>query len=597
MSTLQSTDIFPVNRAFNPYRVSYADVIAGIPSATTGGRGLVQLADAAALAAGTAGRGVDAAGLKNSLTFTQAGALAKPRLVTAVLMDWVSVKDFGAIGDGTADDTAAFNAAVAASSMVYVPPGVYLIRSRIEIHKSGFTLFGAGKGVSTIKMPPGGLPGDSAIEIRTSRANNGAGGEIADVEIRDLTLGGNRTNGTIQACNLITVVCDSAHRVLRTRLINLAVRYSIGHGILLTGFMNGLDDAFKVEATLIQGCYFEANNGAGLGHLKANNSIVTNNIFLNGGLENLTVDVYSQSCIIDSNRFLGNGSGSGSVGIDSGDGCIISNNYFDGSNINTAPAGYRNGIALNSELTGGHGNNDVVITGNVIRNFLDYGIYIKDETGISHGGGGGFAYGGEKNGDALITGNQFIGCGVADVRVEDSIGPVIITGNRLNKLQVTDPDVSDVRVGAGDIAFDAYVKAQQVIAVAPSDPKWHKLNLDGLNGRLTTLNAGSLVLPVGGFYQFNSSIRMFGLTALDLDFFSVGLGQTPKGKPETIFAVNNIDKNPGAGASQDNLVEHSFSWGAFLPPGEVALYVRFNAVNAGNVTVDMPSTRLTGFSA
>lgn len=43
------------------------------------------------------------------------------------LSDSVSVKDFGAIGNGVADDYAAFVAALAASDSVYVPPGRYLI--------------------------------------------------------------------------------------------------------------------------------------------------------------------------------------------------------------------------------------------------------------------------------------------------------------------------------------------------------------------------------------------------------------------------------------------------------------------------------------
>ena len=41
------------------------------------------------------------------------------------LRQYVSVKDFGAVGDGIVDDTAAFNAAIASGSPVYVPPGTY----------------------------------------------------------------------------------------------------------------------------------------------------------------------------------------------------------------------------------------------------------------------------------------------------------------------------------------------------------------------------------------------------------------------------------------------------------------------------------------
>jgi hypothetical protein len=43
----------------------------------------------------------------------------------------VSVKDFGAVGDGVTNDTAAFNAASAANKQVFVPAGTYLLSSNI----------------------------------------------------------------------------------------------------------------------------------------------------------------------------------------------------------------------------------------------------------------------------------------------------------------------------------------------------------------------------------------------------------------------------------------------------------------------------------
>lgn len=42
------------------------------------------------------------------------------------LRDFVSVKDFGAIGDGIADDTYAINLAIAASKKIYIPDGVFI---------------------------------------------------------------------------------------------------------------------------------------------------------------------------------------------------------------------------------------------------------------------------------------------------------------------------------------------------------------------------------------------------------------------------------------------------------------------------------------
>ncbi len=58
--------------------------------------------------------------------FRQTGTGATARTVDAKLKDTVSVKDFGAIGDGVANDTAAINAALATKKSVYFPSGTYM---------------------------------------------------------------------------------------------------------------------------------------------------------------------------------------------------------------------------------------------------------------------------------------------------------------------------------------------------------------------------------------------------------------------------------------------------------------------------------------
>ena len=71
------------------------------------------------------------------VTFLQTGTGATARTVDAKLKDTISVKDFGAIGDGVTDDTAAIQAAVTAVGIaggcVLIPTGTYKITSAINI--------------------------------------------------------------------------------------------------------------------------------------------------------------------------------------------------------------------------------------------------------------------------------------------------------------------------------------------------------------------------------------------------------------------------------------------------------------------------------
>ena len=81
---------------------------------------------------------------------TPAGAIN--RTIYQKLSDVVSIKDFGAIGDGTTDDTAAIQAAVTAATGkgLYIPSGTYATTTAITL-PSNITIFGDGPTKSIIK--------------------------------------------------------------------------------------------------------------------------------------------------------------------------------------------------------------------------------------------------------------------------------------------------------------------------------------------------------------------------------------------------------------------------------------------------------------
>lgn len=89
-----------------------------------------------------------ASGGSNLVGFLQSGTSAVARTVQAKLRDFVSVKDFGAVGDGIVDDSAYIQSAINATpagSILYMPPGTYLINTGLTIGRA-ITLQGAGCG-------------------------------------------------------------------------------------------------------------------------------------------------------------------------------------------------------------------------------------------------------------------------------------------------------------------------------------------------------------------------------------------------------------------------------------------------------------------
>lgn len=126
------------------------------------------------------------------LSFTQAGTGAVARTVDSKLKDVASVKDFGAVGDGVADDTAAINLALAASNTVFFPTGTYLTSGNHNIKNK--TLSGVSQERSIIKL--------SGTNTNTSLLVNGASisttwGDGAGCILQNLSFQGNWDGSTI----------------------------------------------------------------------------------------------------------------------------------------------------------------------------------------------------------------------------------------------------------------------------------------------------------------------------------------------------------------------------------------------------------------
>ena len=87
-------------------------------------------------------------GFDELTNFIATGTTTARNLVTR-FADVINVKDFGAIGDGVSDDTAAIQAAIDSlndNGIVFFPEGKYVCTTELLILKAGISLIGAGKG-------------------------------------------------------------------------------------------------------------------------------------------------------------------------------------------------------------------------------------------------------------------------------------------------------------------------------------------------------------------------------------------------------------------------------------------------------------------
>lgn len=121
---------------------------------------------------------VSLAGSMAQPSYTATGTGADMRTSHDKFSDMISVKDFGAVGDGLTDDTLAVQQALAAHNTVFVPEGTFLVTATITVGP-GQALFGGGQ-ASIIKASSDSfvtieIPANRA-SIRNLRIENGLAG-------------------------------------------------------------------------------------------------------------------------------------------------------------------------------------------------------------------------------------------------------------------------------------------------------------------------------------------------------------------------------------------------------------------------------------
>jgi len=157
------------------------------------------------------------------------------RTLESRLQDWVSVKDYGAVGDGVTDDYAAFDAALTASKSVYVPPGIYLLSQTVSLGTNdagyeGASLIGAGVNLSILRASHSSGP---VVEMKARFQR-----------VESMTIGANaaRTGGAAGSnYGLLLEPEDSLNQNMHDASVtNVRVADQPSHGIVISGAMFGI---------------------------------------------------------------------------------------------------------------------------------------------------------------------------------------------------------------------------------------------------------------------------------------------------------------------------------------------------------------------
>lgn len=217
--------------------------------------------------------------------YNQGGSGAVNRTVEARLRDFVSVKDFGAVGDGVTDDTAAIQAALdyvgsVGGGSVFVPAGDYMTTASIQV-KSNTTVEFAGWIKPTAVDPyhaaiMGDPAGASNVTLMNPQVDGGGLAPLSGIIIRDDNTEFRVIGGLIKDCQHDTT--DKGGR---------GINIEVGAGSA-TDPVN-----ITVTGTVIQDCYAGVSCSGGSTQRQSNVSIA-----------NLTIE-NCQSAL----QFFGNSAG------------------------------------------------------------------------------------------------------------------------------------------------------------------------------------------------------------------------------------------------------------------------------------------------
>ncbi|MHC8407457.1 putative Ig domain-containing protein [Pseudomonas sp. TMB3-21] len=249
-----------------------------------------------------------------------------------------NVQDFGAMGDGITDDTAAIQSAIDAAAaagggQVYMPTGTYIVSGGEEpsdgclMIKSNVYMYGDGMGETNVKVADG---SDTKI---TGVIRSAYGEETHDFGISNLTIDGNRDNTTgkidgwfngyipgqegydsnVTLDSVEIKDCSGYGFDPHEQTVNMVIKNSVAHGNGLDGFVAD----FLSNSTFENNVAYD-NDRHGFNVVTSTHDFtLTNNVAYNNGGNGIVVQRGSEDIASPSNITITGGEvyGNGAEGV------------------------------------------------------------------------------------------------------------------------------------------------------------------------------------------------------------------------------------------------------------------------------------------
>lgn len=329
-------------------------------------------------------------GDENTGAYTASGTGAVERTVTAKLGETVSVKDFGAAGDGTTDDRAAFQLALnSGAATVLVPDGTYKVSDYLLV-PAGVTLRGQSRGAilrASQNVTLYGAWGSNHQYQLVLLNGNGACVENLTINGNTYRAGGVAAQTTdrnrIEDCYIYNTT-GATQGVLVTSTTNTHVRGNYVKWITASSGMQ----LWQVERCVVSDNIVRVVSAGGIfftdcGYVTCNNNVVSDcgdvGIDVEGGINNTVAGNTVSACVNGELAYFTNGTGSGRVPFNVnfvGNTVYRKTTYLDGAaETPTATATDGGGIFVSSIYTG---QRQVVFDSNTVYADSRYALFTND---------------------------------------------------------------------------------------------------------------------------------------------------------------------------------------------------------------------------